>query len=292
MNWLHSFQEIFTSLSTTAAAGLVKFLGAAIVLIIGGIVARIISRLILKLLQGVNVDKWGDKLKEVDMFAKIDVQLSTVLAKLVYWGIFFVFLIFATSVLDIPALSEAMADVLTIHLPRFLSAAVVFFVGVFVANIIKNFIVSATTAMGIGAGRIIGIIIFYFLVVMFTIVSLNQAGIDTAIMNQNIQLILGAFLLAISLGYGLSARDLMGNMLASFYIKDKLSAGQHIKFSDIEGRIVSKSNTSITLKKSNGNEVVIPLSKLAREEVEIIKSNGKDSNPNPSPEEPDEPSVN
>lgn len=272
MEKLASFGDIFTTLGQSAAAGFVNFLGALIVIIIGAIVAKIVSKGIKKLLLSVNIDKWGDKLKEVDMFAKIDVQLSDIVSKLFHWTILLFFVIAATEILDYPALSNAMTKILTVYLPQFLSAAVVFFVGVFVSNIIKNFIANAALAMGIGAGRIIANMIFYFLVVMFVIVALNQAGIDTQIINENIQIILGAFLLAISLGYGLSARDLMGNMLASFYIKDKFSAGQDIKFDKYEGKIISKTNTSITIKKENGNEVVIPLSKIAREEVEIVKS--------------------
>ncbi len=272
MNWLDSFGDIFTTLGKSAASGLAKFLGALIVLIIGSIVAKFVSKFIKKLMDTLNVDKFGDKLKEIDMFSAIDVKLSDVTSKLVYWVIFFVFIIIATEILQIKALNEAMTDVLTVYLPRFLSAAVIFFVGVFMSNIIKNFIANATSAMGIGAGKLLSVFVFYFLVVMFTIVALNQAGIDTEILNTNLQLIIGAFLFAISLGYGLSARDLMGNMLASFYIKDKFSAGQQIKFGNIEGKIISKTNTSITLTKDDGNQVVIPLSKLAREEVEIIKS--------------------
>lgn len=275
---LESFREIFTTLGTTAAVGFGKFLGAVIVLIIGSIVARLVAKFVSKLLNTLNVDRFGDKLKEIDMFSSIDVKLSDVLSKLVYWVIIFLFIVVATGILEIEALTTAITEVLTIYLPRFLSAAVVFFVGVFMSNVIKNFISNATTAMGIGAGKLISIFVFYFLVVMFTIVALNQAGIDTEILNTNLQLIIGAFLLAISLGYGLSARDLMGNMLASFYIKDKFSAGQQIKFGDIEGKIVSKTNTSITLTKSDGNQVVIPLSKFAREEVEIIKGNDVSAN--------------
>jgi len=265
-----AFTDIFTELGSSAASGFVRFLGAMIVLIIGAIVSKVVQKVILKVLKSINIDKFGDKLKEIDMFASVDFLISEVLAKLIYWVIFFIFIIAATSILQIDALSQTMVDIIG-YLPRILSAAVVFLVGVFIANAIKDFITSTALAMNIGVGRIIGIIVFYFLVVMFIIVALNQAGIDTRILNENIQLILGAVLLAGALGYGLSSRDLMSNMLGSYYIKDKFKSGQKIKFSNYEGIIISKTNTSITIKKDNGNKVVIPLSKIAREEVEIIQ---------------------
>jgi len=265
-----AFTNIFTELGSDAASGFVRFLGAALVLIIGAIVSKVVQKVILKILKSINIDKFGDKLKDIDMFASLDFLISEVLAKLVYWVIFFVFIIAATSILQIDALSQTMVDLIG-YLPKVLSAIVIFLVGVFIANVIKEFITNTALAMNIGIGRIIGVIVFYFLVVMFIIVALNQAGIDTRILNENIQLILGAVLLAGALGYGLSSRDLMSNMLGSYYIKDKFSAGQKIKFSNYEGIIISKTNTSITIKKDNGNKVVIPLSKIAREEVEIIQ---------------------
>lgn len=270
-NFTSIFTDIFRDFGGTAASGLVRFLGALVVLVIGAIVSKIVKRVVTKVLQSLNVDKLGDKLKEIDMFASVDMQISDVLGKLVYWVVFFIFVIVATNILNIQALSDAIVDIITIQLPRFLSAAVVFFAGVFIANIIKNFVTNAALAMNIPIGKILGTIVFYFLVVMFIIVALNQAGIDTAILNENMQIILGAILLAAALGYGLSSRDLMSNMLGSYYIKDKFHSGQKIKFSNYEGTIISKTNTSITIQKDNGNKVVIPLSKLAREEVEIVQ---------------------
>ncbi len=265
-----AFTDIFTELGSSAASGFVRFLGALIVIFIGAIVSKVVQRVTLKLLKSINIDKFGDKLKEIDMFATVDFLISEVMAKLVYWTIFFIFIIVATNILNIPALSEAMVEFIK-YLPQVLSAAIIFLAGVFIANIIKEFITNTALAMNIPIGRIIGVIVFYFLVVMFIIVALNQAGVDTKILNENIQLILGAFLLAAALGYGLSSRDLMSNMLGSYYIKDKFKSGQKIKFSNYEGTIISKTNTSITIKKDNGNKVVIPLSKIAREEVEIIE---------------------
>jgi len=269
-NFTSVFTEIFRNLGGSAASGLVRFLGALIILVIGSIVAKIVKKVITKVLKSINVDKLGDKLKEVDMFAAMDIQISDVLAKLVYWVIFLVFMIVATEILAIPALSEAMVDIITVQLPKFLSAAVVFFVGAFIANLIKNFITNAALAMNIPIGKILGTIVFYFLLVMFIIVALNQAGVDTAILNENMQIILGAILLAGALAFGLSSKDLMSNILGSYYIKDKFHSGQNIQFSNFEGTIISKTNTSITIQKENGNKVVIPLSKIAREEVQII----------------------
>lgn len=259
-----------TSFFTAMGDALPGIIGGFILIIVGLIIASIVAKVIKKLLLSLNVDPLGEKLKEVPIFAGLDFKISQVCSKIVYWVILFFFFMMSADTMGMNSISTIITDFIA-YIPKVLSAVVVFLIGTFFANIIKNFIVSATASMNIPAGRIIGSFVFYFLVMMLGITALNQAGLETTIITENIKIILAAFMLAIGLGYGLSSKDLMSNMLASFYTNKKFKVGQHIKFLETEGEIVSLDNNSAILVKPNGNRVVIPLSKMMKDEVEILK---------------------
>ncbi len=144
-----------------------------------------------------------------------------------------------------------------------------FAIGTFAANIIRKFIQTTAESFGISPGRFIAGFVFYFLLVMIGISALNQAGINTEIISENLQIILSAVLFSLALGYGLGSRHLMANLLGSFYIKGKLELGQVIKIDGVEGIIIAADSTSVTLKTVD-KIVLMPLSKFTEQKIEII----------------------
>ncbi len=68
----------------------------------------------------------------------------------------------------------------------------------------------------------------------------------------------------------LEKREIMRNMLSSFYSKKNFFEGQRIKLGDIEGEIISIDNTSVTFKTAT-SKVVMPASALVENSVEILE---------------------
>jgi len=246
-----------------------KILGALIILLIGYIIAKIVRKFVKKSLEALKIEKVGEKIREVDMFAKLDFELSDLLSKVVFWLVFFLSIIVATEVLDLPVISNGVGSLIA-FLPKVLSALVIFIGGTFIANIIKNLITTTTQSMNIGAGKIIASIAFFFMVLIFAIMALSQIGMPTEIMEKVLVIVIVAFLGAVALGYGLSSKDLMANSVAGMYTKNKFKAGQTIKYKDIEGLVLNIDNNSAIIQKDSGSKIVIPLSKFLNEEIEIL----------------------
>lgn len=246
-----------------------KLFFALIILFIGWIIANILARITRKILKAVQVDKLMDKIQEVDMFAGINTTISAIVGKLVYWFTFITFLIMSTQILGVEPLTKGLGSIMA-YLPKVITAIIFFVIGVIVANLIKNIIQAAMSSMDLAAGRFIAGFIFYFLVVLIAITSLNQAGLDTDIITDNIKILIAGILLAFAIGYGLSSKDVMSNLLGSFYSKNKFSIGQSIRFKDHRGKIVSIDNTSITLELEPGRKLIIPQSKITNEEIEVF----------------------
>ncbi len=247
-------------------------LGALAIAIIGWIVARILSRIIYRLLKRIKVDRLFESLNDIDFIssANIKIEISKVLSKTLYYIVLLVALIAAVETLGMKAVSDLIVDLLG-YLPKLFSALVVFIVGLLIANFIKNIIATAATSLGIPSAKLIANFIFYFLFLNVLMIALDQAEIKTEFLTSNLTLILGGVVLAFAFGYGFASKDLMSNYIASFYTRDKFHIGDTIKVENLEGTILDKDNSSITLVKENGQKLVVPLSILTKHHVEILR---------------------
>jgi len=219
-------------------------------------------------LDKLNLEKVMDKIREVDIFKGMTFSVGTLVSKLVYWGIFITFFIAAVEVLGIDSISNGIKEILG-YVPKLISAVLFFVIGSVLANIIKNFITSAMSSMNLKTGKAIGSFVFYFLLIMVGISALNQAGIGTDIIQDNLKIIVGAFVFSLGLGYALASKGLMSNLLAAYYSKDKVALGKTVSFQGTTGRVSKKDNTSITIE-ADGKETIIPLSKLLDDKIEIL----------------------
>lgn len=269
MNELDNLSNLFRTFSEMFVSGLSRFAIAIALLLVGWLLAKFITRILVRLLKSIRVDALGDKIKTIDLFSRLDFNLTELVGKLVYWVIIIVFFTAATEALGLSSISDGIKNLLA-YLPKLLSAAIFFVVGALAANAVKTVIDAACSSMGVPTGKIISSFVFYFLIVMISITSLNQAGLDTQVITQNVSIATAAIFFAFALAYGFASRDILSNLLASFYSKDKFSIGQRIRIDGIEGTIAYMDSTSVTLNTPQ-SDIVMPLKKLLNSTVEILK---------------------
>lgn len=268
MNEVNQITEILTTLIQKFVAAIPGLIGSIILIIIGLILASIVSKVIVRVLTTVKVDVLADKLKEVDLFASLDVKISKIIGQLTYWMILMIFAIAATEVAGLKVISEGIGQ-LVAYIPKLMSAMLFFIIGVFIANIIKNVVQAACHSMAVAGGKFIALFVFYFLFIVIAITALNQAGIDTAIITQNVTLAMGAIFFAFAIGYGFASKDIMASVLASFYSRNKFEIGQTIRMEGIQGEIIAIDSTSVTLD-AGDKKIIFPLSKLLNSIVEVL----------------------
>jgi len=242
---------------------------ALVIAILGWMLAKIIARVIRKVLESLKVDGLADKLNEIDLVSKANIQIvpSKVISKVAYYLILIVSFIAATDYLQIEAVSSLMRDLMN-YLPSLLSALVFFIIGLLVADFIKGLVLTTCESLGIPSAKIISNIVFYFLFLTITMSALDQAKISTDLINSSFMIIISGVVASFALGYGLASKDMMANFLASFYVKNKFEAGDRITVDGVNGQIEMIDNKSFVLKTTD-RKIVFPLSKLAQDKVEI-----------------------
>ncbi len=246
-----------------------RIIFAIIIFIVGWILAKIVSMVFARVLKGVGADKLGDYMKtEVDAFRNMEITLSKAIGKLIYYLLMLVVLTVSAEYLGVDSIKSGIMQVLG-YVPKLLSGAIFFIAGLVIAGIIRRVADAALSATGLPAAKFISTFIYYFILILVSVSALNQTGINTELINDNVTIALGAIVIAFAIGYGFASKDLMANMLSAMYSRDKFTVGQIIRIDDISGRIVAKDNNSVTLD-AGDRHVVIPIRKLISETIEIL----------------------
>ncbi|HHM21375.1 MAG TPA: mechanosensitive ion channel [Bacteroidetes bacterium] len=270
-NWsevfLHSFQTFGQKL-LSAVSGM---LGALFILLLGWFIARLIARGVTRLLRLVKFDSLAKKLRADELLEKANIRHSPskLMGTFVYWILLLLVIISASDALGWMVVSQEVSKLLGL-LPNVLVAIVLFVVGFRIASFARDFIQGAASSMNIDTGKIIGSIVFYLLLILITLTALNQAGVDTGIITNNLMLILGAALATAAISYGLASKDVLANILAGFYSRRTFHTGQVVEVDGVRGEIVAENNISLTLKSANGEFTVVPAHKFITLKVKVL----------------------
>ncbi len=267
--WKDLIFDTLGSILKDIGSALPGILGAIIVLVIGWLITKIVTFILKKVLKLANIDRLSDKLNEAQLFGDSDVkiEISKVLVGFVKWVLRLVFIIVAADVMNLKIISSEIANLLR-YLPILLSAMVILMIGLYAAKLVKKAITAVMESMGVGGSKIVGNLVFYIIVIFVGITALNQAGIDTVIITSNFTIILGAFLLAIALALGLGSKEVVGDLLRTFYTRKIYEVGDKIKIKKVEGEVESIDHISMVIKTTKG-KIVMPIKKVVENTVEI-----------------------
>jgi len=263
MEILQSVGEKFLALAPRAIMALALFV---VFIIAAGIIAMLLRRL----LKAIRLDQLGEKLNEIDFIEKsnVRIKLSKLISKGVYYLIVLIGLMTSAEVLGIQAITEQIENLVN-YIPKIFAALLIFIIGLFIANFIKEIVASACKSLNIPAGNLISVFVFYFLLITVTLSALAQADINTTFITSNLTLILGGIVLALGIGYGFASRNVMTNLLSSLHVRKRFKIGDVVKVGANKGEIIEMDNTTMTIF-SEGRRIVIPLGKVIDQEVEIF----------------------
>lgn len=275
MNKLPNIKDIlistFQNLITQFGEFTSNFIGALVILLIGWLTAKVSSTVLRNIISKIGLDKLGEKINDIDALKKFDlnIKLSQVVSKIVYFFVLIVFLIQAAQTLGVPAISNMFAMVVE-YIPKVISATIMIFAGLLLADAVKSFVVGLCESFNIASGKLIGTGVFFFLLIITIIAALGQAGINTALLESSFNILIAGIILSFSIGYGFASKEILLNIISSFYSKNKYAAGEIIEIDGVKGEILKVDNTTITIQNGDA-KTVFPLRVLQSEKVTIHK---------------------
>ena len=265
-------KNTFNSLITQFIDFVPRIIGCIVVLLIGYFVANFIRAIVRNILGRVGFDRIGERLNQIGFSKQIkaEIKLSSLVATALYYFIILMFLTAATEILGVETITSMVLSVVN-FIPKLIAGAIMLQVGIIVSDIIKSGVITLCKSFNIPSAKLIGNLVFGFFLVITFISALAQIGINTELLESSFIIIFGGIVVAFAIGYGLASKDVLSNIIASFYSKKKYNVGQIVKVDGIKGEIIEIDNLSVVIKTDDAR-VVLPLRYFQSQRVEIFKS--------------------
>jgi len=262
-NTLDSFYQDFLDF-------LPQFLKGIGFIILAFLIYKILLFITNKLLKVIKVEQLSGKLNSMEILSSnaIEINLNKVIIGIVKFLLILIFIIAGADLLNLPMVSELVGKLIA-YLPKLFTAIIIFIVGVYLASQLKTLIQNLLKSFDSNGSKAIGLIVFYVIFIFVSITALNQAGINTEIISNNVSFILGAILVTVTIAVGLGSRDIIYRLILGFYTKKNLEIGMKIKIEEQIGIIESIDNICLVLLTEN-ERIVYPIKKITDTEVKIL----------------------
>ncbi|MCD6348975.1 MAG: hypothetical protein J7L91_05045 [Candidatus Korarchaeota archaeon] len=175
-----------------------KLLSAAVILLVGYVIGRLVDIMISGLLKKfLGLDKWVKKKGVMDELYGI--SPSGLLAGLVKWYIYLLFIGVAAENLGSGILADS-ARALVEYSPKILAGFFLMFVGLVAGAIMKRHVMASTIA----GKEFFGSLLKFGSVAMFTIVALSTMGVDVSLLIQATIIVIAAVMISIGIAIGIA----------------------------------------------------------------------------------------
>jgi len=262
-----AFEKSLADLTTWLVEFLPDLVGAAALLLVGGLLAWAAERGGTLALRAVGVDRAAARLQFGPALERAGVggSLSALVGRLMYWLILLTFLLSAIRTLDLPV-ATATLDRLIAYLPNVAGAALIFLLGMLAARFVGGLVGSAAVAAGFGTARRIGFAAQAAVATLVVVVALEQLGVPTAVLLGPLTALLAAGVLSAGIAFALGAHPVITHILAGHFLKQSFPRQSTIEVRGKRG-VVERIGPTDTLLRNGDESWSIPNAQLLEDVV-------------------------
>lgn len=215
-----------------------KVLAMVVVLVVGYVLARLAARLFTILSQRLRLQVAAEQsgLAESMQHMGIKRDVPAIVGTIVFWLLMCLFVMAAFNILGLVALTAAMAIVAS-YIPKVLVAIVVVVVGLLLASFLRGIVATSAQRVGLSYAEHLANACYYALAALTFFFAFDQLGIKFDLMNYAILIVIAGLALAFALAFGLGGREVMAGILAGYYLRQRLNAGDHVQVGALEGTV-------------------------------------------------------
>ncbi len=266
--WTQALVAAMTTLWSKIAGFIPNLFVALILGLLGFVVAKLLDTLISKLLAKLGLDRLmaGTGLTKLMARVGIQVSVSTLIGKIIYWFVLLIFLVSAAESLGLQRVSATL-DVLALYLPKVFGAALVLLAGVLLAQLVSSLVRGAAEGVGLDYSAGLGRIAQGLVIIISISVAIGQLEVKTDLLNNVIAIVLISVGLAVALALGLGSREIAGQILAGIYVRELYEVGQQVKIGEVEGQIEEIGTVKTVLLTDDGELVSVANRTLLEQRV-------------------------
>src|SRR5919198_1026818 len=227
MSTLHSVGDALLQLLNQVLLYVPRVISAAIILIIGYVIARIVRGLLTKGLRLVHFDQIADRAGITGMLQRAGTRMdgARLLATIVFWWIFLMFVVNALDALALPTIS-AYLNLILGYLPRLFVAFLIVVVGALIANVVAGAVRGATAETSPTTSGLLGSLAKWFILLFALLTAVTELDIAQSMIFILFASAVGMVALAGGLAFRPCGRETAPQMVNNWYIRNQQGAPQ------------------------------------------------------------------
>lgn len=239
-------------------------------IILGWIVYKLTILGMKKVLKIIRIERLNEIINNNELIkgTSVKVDVTKIIIGTLKCLLILVFIVLAADMLHLTMVSRLVSNLIE-YLPRFFMAVLIFAIGTYIASQLKKMIQNLLKSIDANGSRILGNVVFYLIFIFVSITALNQAGVNTDIISNNVSFILGAILITMTIAVGLGSRDIVYRLILGFYTKKNFEIGMKIQIDNEIGTIENIDNICLTLKTDDG-KIVYPIKDINDHKIKIF----------------------
>jgi small-conductance mechanosensitive channel len=182
-------------------------------------------------------------------------RLIALSANVIFWIVILMFVAIAAQVAGLDAFSGWL-DRIVAYLPTLIAGLLIAFVGYLLSTLIRDIVETTMASVGSTSNQLAGLVAQGAVFVTALVIGLDQIGIDVTFLIILAAVLIGGALLSLALAFGFGAREFVGNLVAAHQLRGTLTAGDHARFGEVEGRVLEITQTMIVLVNETGRYLV------------------------------------
>ena len=270
--WGQPLARRFSALVERLGDHLPDLLGAAALLLVGWILARLLGGWTRRLIG--RVDRIAPTRGVQGALRRLGVErpAAEMIGAVVFWIVLLFFVTGATEMLGLPVLSTWLAG-LAKYLPRLLLALLILFAGFVASTLARDAIVAAAGAAGLTYGGFLGAGTQAAILLVAGMTAVDQAGLDSRFLSATVTLLVGAVAGGMALAFGLGARTAVSNIIACHYLRKSYRVGHLVRIGPVQGRIIEITTNAVVLVAAD-TRVLVPAKEFSEGISALVTTGG------------------
>ena len=274
MNTLATVTDTFLSLLQTVLTFLPRLVNAALLLLIGFGIAWVIRALLTKGLRALRFDAVADRAGITRMLRAAGTQLDAarVLASVVFWWIFLVFIELAINALGLLQISGFLNAVLD-YIPNIIAAILIVVIGALIAAVVADIVRGLASEAGLASAPLLAGIARWAILIFAVLAALTQLNIAQSMIVILFGATMAMLALAGGLAFGLGSVETARGLVSGWAAGRALQPGQRVRIGQHAGTIIRHDLNSTVVDTDDG-QIFIPNAELTHLRVTLLDGDG------------------
>ncbi len=277
MSRIESARQVFEVLMDKGIAFLPNLFAGLALIFIGWVLGRFLSLAAKHLMRRLKFSEvmaragWSKALEE----AEVTSTPADFVGRLVFWGVFIVFLILGADNLGLE-LSVVPLDGLIAFVPRVLGAVLVVFLGSTIAGVAGGAIGASLARIDFEHHRALAGLVRGFILFVTIMMAIEHLGFEIDFLASTLTNLVTIVVAACAVAFAIGSREIARNILAGYYARERFLGGDYVRLAEGEGEIVGIGTISTEVKTPEGGTLLVPNHRMIESTVHKGKAGPQD----------------